>query len=82
MTIDISKEKEALAAGIDHRALTFETLREDSETELPNEHRGEKDSDNVTSKADGPTTQNVPSVRVHEVDSIVVCADGVNGDGL
>ena len=83
VTIDISKEKEALAAGIHHTALTFETLREDSKNENTNKNRGEKDSENVTSQTDDPSAQNAPSARVQEVDSIVVCADdGGNGDGL
>ena len=86
VTIDISKEKEALAAGIHHTALTFETLREDSKNENTNKNHGEKDSENaenVTSQTDDPSAQNAPSARVQEVDSIVVCADdGGNGDGL
>lgn len=83
VTIDIGKEKEALAAGLHHTALTFETPREDSEKTNKNRGKKEKDSeDDVTPQTDDTTTQNVPSVRVQEVDSIVVCADGGNGDGL
>ena len=74
VTIDINKEKEALAAGIHHTALTLDTLRE--------EGKSEKDSDKVTSQKEESAPQNTPSVRVQEVDSIVVCADGGNGDGL
>lgn len=77
VTIDIGKEKEALAAGLHHTALTFETPREDSEKTNKNRGKKEKDSeDDVTPQTDDTTTQNVPSVRVQEVDSIVVCADG------
>ena len=74
VTVDINKEKEALAAGIHHTALTLETLRE--------EGKSEKDSDEVTSQKDESASQNAPSVRVQEVDSIVVCADNGSGDGL
>ena len=78
MTVDINKEKEALAAGIHHTALTFETLHEESK----NEQKTAKDSEKVASRSENSSAQNVPSVRVQEVDSIVVCADGGNGDGL
>ena len=79
VTIDIGKEKDALAAGIHHTALNFDTPCPDSRQSNRSSGKTNTNFGNVPSRGEDFNSPDESSVE--EVDSIIVC-EGINGDGL
>merc|ERR1712038_1683588 len=79
VTIDIGKEKEALAAGIHHTALTFDTPCLDIRQDSRSSGKTNSNFGNVCLPGEGFSAPDESNME--EVDSIVVC-EGINGDGL